>query len=167
MNRSDTDRPELDATDAPAGEARHVIVAGYGLVGRTVTQHLERTGAAVTIIEMNERTTHKQASLHKRVIHGDVREVAVLRAAGIDAAQALVLAIPAEQQAVEACRVARQLNPSIYIAARTNFVSQGMLATEAGADHVVVQEIVTAEAMQRAVIERFAGQTETRSDEHT
>jgi len=58
---------------------------------------------------------------------------------------------------VEACRVARELNPDIFIAARTNFVSKGMLCTQAGADCVIIEEIVTAKAMQRAITERLNG----------
>ncbi len=67
-------------------------------------------------------------------------------------------AIPDEHQAIEACRIARQLNPHIYIAVRTNFVSQGMLATQAGANHVVVEEVVTADAMQCAVVQQLLGE---------
>jgi len=141
----------VDSTQGGPAHRRRAIIAGYGPVGRTVAQQFERDGVDVTIIEMNESTIQRQAGMHKRVVHGDARDPSVLRAAGIERAAALVLAIPDEQQAVQACRVARELNPDIYIAARTNFLSQGMLATEAGADHVVVEEVVTAEAMERAV----------------
>lgn len=151
------EHPAHDAHPSPpeARARRRVIVAGYGPVGRAVTQRLEQAGAAVTIIDLNGRAMEKQATLHKPVIHGDVREPTVLQAAGIAEADALVLTIPEEQHAVQACWVARRLNPAIYIAARTNFVSQGMLATEAGADHVVVEEVVTAEAMQGAVVQQL------------
>ena len=54
-----------------------------------------------------------------------------------------------------ACRVARELSPNIYIAARTNFVSKGLLATQAGADHVVIEEVITAQAMKEAIIEHL------------
>ena len=137
---------------------RRVIVAGYGPVGRVVVQQLEAAGVEPTIIEMNEQTIHRQHALHKHVVHGDVCDPAVLRAAGIDRADALILAIPDEHQAVKACGIARGLNPKIFIAARTNFVSQGLLASEAGADHVVVEEIATAEAMERAVERHVLGE---------
>ena len=154
-----TSKPNQRKADADGagGHGRRAIVAGYGPVGRTVAEQLERDGVDVTIIETNESTIQRQAALQKHVVHGDVCDAAVLRAAGIDRAAALVLAIPDEKQAVEACRVARELNPRIYIAARTNFVSQGMLATEAGADHVVIEEVVTANAMEHAVMDWMSG----------
>ncbi len=133
------------------------IVAGFGLVGRMVTLELERRGLAVTVIELNLKTIEKQLDLDKHVVYGDVMDPDTLTRAGIDKADVLVLTIPNEKDAVDACRVARRLNPHVYIAARTNFVSQGMLCTQAGADRVIVEEIVTAEAMQRAITEKLTG----------
>jgi Trk K+ transport system NAD-binding subunit len=133
------------------------IVAGFGVVGRMVALELERSGMAVTIIELNLDTIEKQLGLDKKVVYGDVLDPDTLTRAGIDKADVLVLAVPDEQDAVNACRVARELNPDIFIAARTNFVSKGMLATQAGADCVIVEEIVTAKAMQDAVIEALNG----------
>lgn len=129
------------------------IVAGYGVVGRMVALELEREGLLVTIIELNLQTIERQLDLDKNVIYGNVTDPETLTHAGIQKTDVLVLAVPDEKDAVEACRVARELNPDIFIAARTNYVSQGMLCTQAGADHVVVEEIVTAQAMQKAVIE--------------
>lgn len=129
------------------------IVAGFGVVGRMVALELERQGMNVTIIEMNLNTIKKQLDLDKKVVYGDVRDPDTLTRAGIDKTDVLVLAVPNEEDAVNACRIARELNPDIFIAARTNFVSKGMLATQAGADCVIVEEIVTAQAMQEAVIE--------------
>lgn len=138
---------------------RHAIVAGYGPVGRLVAQRLEKHGLKVTILERNLETIERQLGLDKQVCYGDVLDPEALRTAGIEKADALILAIPNEQAAVEACRVARELQPEIFIAARTNFFSQGLLASEAGADAVVVEEIVTAEAMRKAVIDALLGET--------
>ena len=79
----------------------------------------------------------------------------VLTEAGVSLADALILTIPDEEAAVRACAVARKLAPRIFIAARTNHVSQGMVASQAGADEVIVEEVVTADAMQRAVMRKL------------
>jgi Trk K+ transport system NAD-binding subunit len=135
---------------------RRAIVAGYGLVGRMVALELERSGFSVIVIELNLKTIEKQLDLDKNVVYGDVMDPDTLTRAGIDKADVLALTIPNEKDAADACRVARRLNPHIYIAARTNFVSQGMICTQAGADCVIVEEIVTAEAMQRAITEKLS-----------
>jgi CPA2 family monovalent cation:H+ antiporter-2 len=133
------------------------IVAGYGVVGRMVALELERGKLEVTIIEMNLDTIERQLDLDKKIVYGDVLDPGTLQRAGIEQADVLVLAVPNEEDAVKACGVARELNPNIYIAARTNFVSKGMLCTQAGADCVIVEEIVTAQAMQAAVTEAING----------
>jgi len=137
--------------DQPFGRARHVIVAGFGPVGRLVAEQLEERGVHVVIVELNLQTIERQLSRNKRVVYGDVTDEATLRSADIDEADALILTVPDEDVALEACRVARRLHPGLYIAARTNFLSKGMLCSQAGADDVIVEEVVTAEAMRDAV----------------
>lgn len=160
MNQPTTPSPQRHPTEAVDGptdapERRRAIVAGFGPIGRMTAEQLERAGLQVTVVELNLHTIERQLHLDRRVLYGDVTDPEILRRAGIDGADALILTIPNEAAAVQACEVARQLNPAIFIAARTNFLSQGLLATQAGADHVVVEEVVTAEAMQRAVVDRL------------
>lgn len=144
-----------------ASPPRRIIVAGYGPVGRVVADQLEAEGVAVTIIELNAATVDRQATLGKHIVYGDVTDPETLERAGIHDADALILAIPNEDDALRACTLARQLAPHIFIAARTNFVSKGLLARQAGADYVVVEEVVTAQAMQRAVMEHLLARNKT------
>lgn len=134
---------------------RRVIVAGFGPVGRVITEQLRAQGVQVVIIDMNSSTIATQQRQGHRAVLGDVTDPAVLTAADIAHADALILAVPNEDSAVAACAQARRLAPKIFIAARTNFVSRGMLASKAGADHVTVEEIVTAQAMRDAVVGHF------------
>lgn len=131
------------------------IVVGFGVVGRMVALELERQGLEVTIIELNLSTIEKQLGLDKKVIYGNVLEADTLIRAGIGHADVLILSVPNEEDTVKACKIARDLNPDIFIAARANFVSKGMLCTQAGADCVIVEEVVTAQAMQKAVTEKL------------
>ena len=50
------------------------------------------------------------------------------------------------------CKLARELRKELFIVVRTSYVSRGMMAEQAGADDVVVEEIVTARAMRKAVM---------------
>ncbi|MEX2670639.1 MAG: NAD(P)-binding protein [Phycisphaeraceae bacterium] len=132
---------------------RRAIVAGFGPVGRAVVNGLDNAGFDVTIIELNGLTVDRQTEMGRAVVLGDVSETETLRRAGIEGAQAFILTIPNEDKVVEACRLARQLSSNVFISARTNHLSKGMQATQAGADHVTVEEVVTANAMQHAVLE--------------
>lgn len=144
-----------DATAPKPPQRPRAIVAGYGPVGRTVESKLRASGFDVTIVDLNLNTIERQLTLDRPVVYGCCTDSDTLHKAGIEHADALILAIPNEDAAIEACKVARALNPNIFIAARTNFLSRGMLASQVGADAVVVEEVVTAEAMQKAVVEHF------------
>lgn len=151
-----TAAPGNKADSTPRRPARAAIVAGYGPVGRLVAQGLEAAGFVVTVLETNAKTVETQSALGKRILRGDAREHDDLIAAGIASADTLVLTMPDEDDALAACRAANAIKPTVFISARTNFVSKGMLAMQHGADHVVVEELVTAEAMRDAVVKHLA-----------
>ncbi len=132
--------------------SRTAIIAGFGPVGRVVADMMAAAGIAITVIETNADTVRTQQQLGRRAMLGDACDPAVLAAAGVATASALVLSMPDEADSVRACAAARKLAPHLYIAVRTNFVSQGLAAKAAGADAVVIEELVTAMAMKDAVM---------------
>lgn len=134
---------------------RHVLVAGYGLVGRAVADRFRPSGISVTIIELNPKTVRDQQERGRSIVYGDIANPEVLETAGIHRADALILTIPDEEAVLSSCRVARQMNPQIFIVARTNVVSKGFLAKGLGADVAVIEELAAAEAMERIVGERL------------
>lgn len=134
-----------------------VIVAGYGPVGRAVVEMLRAWSMRVTVIDANPRTIETQGSGEGKWVCGDVADEAVLESANISVADALILTIPDEAASLAACELARRLKPDLFIAVRTNHLSTGMLAKQVGADHVTVEEIVTAAAMRDAVIQKLVG----------
>lgn len=137
------------AAEAPAERPIHAIIAGFGLVGRAVADELKRIGASYTVIDLNPATIATQRRLGREILFGDASSAEVLEEAGIHGAEFLVLTIPDEESVLRACRVARQMKPDIFILARANYVSQGVVAAGLGADGVVVEEMATAQEMER------------------
>ena len=139
----------------PASRVRRAIVVGFGPVGRLVAEGLAGAGFEVTILETNPRTVEQQSRLGRHILHGNACVSEDLIAAGIETADTMVLTMPNEEDALTACRVAHSIRPEVFVSARTNFVSKGMLAMQNGADHVVVEELVTAEAMRKAIVDHW------------
>lgn len=147
-----------DSADAtPAGDdgrpPRHAIVAGYGNIGRAVVDELERLGIHCVVIELNAFTVRSERRRGRTMLYGDVSDPEVLESAGVEHARGLFITIPDDDAAVRACRVARELHPPLFIATRTHFPGPGERAREAGADHVSVDEEVSAADMRRAIRE--------------
>lgn len=155
---------EQAAEAAVAGVARGqlAIVAGFGPVGRAVVDNLERRGVVVAVIELNPKTIERQHRLGRAMIYGDASNTEVLERAGLSRAAAVVLTMPDEEAVIRACTVVRQHRPDVFIAARLNVLSRGLQAMTFGADHVVVEEMATAEAMAAQVLlkleQRAAGE---------
>ena len=146
--KTSPDAPEPDASQREG----HVIIAGFGVVGRAVADELTICGVPYTIVELNPGTVRRQAELGRSVIYGDISNPDVLESAGLKNAAAVVLTAPDPDAVIRACQTIRGHRPDVFIAARTNFLSQGMIATTHGADLVTVEEMATAQAMATEVV---------------
>jgi CPA2 family monovalent cation:H+ antiporter-2 len=89
-------------------------------------------------------------------VYGDITNREVLENAGVHHADAIVLTIPDDEAVMRATQVIREMNPAIFIAARTSYLSGKFTAMTLGADVVTVEEVATAVAMERDVLEGLA-----------
>jgi Kef-type K+ transport system membrane component KefB len=144
-----------DAEEMVAPGPRHVIVGGFGPVGRRIAEVLEQAGVSHTVVELNPDTVVEQLRRRRSIVFGDVANLHVLETAGLGHADALILTIPDEGAALRACALARRRRPRMFIAARTGLLAGQGAAIETGADHVVVEEMATAEALARVVMDRL------------
>lgn len=138
----------INMTDA-ATVSEHVIVCGFGPIGRAVCEQATQQSCPVVVVELNPATVERCQYMPQQIIEGDMTDPQTLRGAKIETAIALVITIPDEQVAIETCRVARQLRDDIFILVRATHLSKGMQAHQAGANQVIIDEIVTATAMQQ------------------
>jgi len=133
----------------------HVIIAGFGPVGRALADQLRGTGVAFVVIDLNPDTISRQEKLGVRVVYGDASNPEVLESAGVHHAAALALAIPDDNAAVRACSVAARLAPDLYIVARMSTLGKSNLARSSGAREVVVEEITAAMQVRDIVMKRI------------
>ncbi len=143
------------APEARPARGNHVIVAGYGVIGRAVADHLEVSGVPYTIVELNSRTVETQRGIGRTVVFGDIGNPEVLERAGIQTCDAVFLTIPDDDATTRACQSIRSLAPHVYIAARTAYLSTAFAASAAGADDVTIAEVATAEAMAKRIVARL------------
>lgn len=130
---------------------RYVIIAGYGVPGRSIAEYLTAQKIRFTIIERNPVTVKRCQVGGTRIIAGDARDADTLRKAEIHKASEIAVTIPDELAVLDVVEQARRLNPKVRIIARCNFISAGMEATRRGADEVIVAEQVVATDFRRAI----------------
>ena len=112
-----------------AGEAAAVI-AGYGDVGRAAFQELTGAGIRCTVVD---RKSHGI-----REVVGNAEDEAVLKAAGVEGARFVVVAVNNDGVNIFTTLVARNLNPSVKILARANEPGSVEKLYKAGADYVAL-----------------------------
>lgn len=140
---------------ADGRELGKVIIAGFGLAGRWIADIFDRHNIEYVVVETNRATIDAQRRIGRQVIEGNIAEEATLRAAGIESAAILALTVPDEEAVLAATRLARQLNPNIYIVARTLHASSGMQAAQYGADEVVKAEQVVARQFYEMLLRKI------------
>ena len=116
--------------------SEHVIVCGFGRVGRNVAQYLSGAGLDVVVID-NDPARAAAADEAGHVVRGDATSDEVLKEAGIDRARALVTALQTDSDNLFVTLTARSLRADLFIVARARVESSEAKLAQAGADRVV------------------------------
>ncbi|MGC4174669.1 YbaL family putative K(+) efflux transporter [Demequina sp.] len=138
-------------SDAGESGVASVVVVGYGRVGARVSRALWDSDVDITVIEDDEtRVQAIRDEGHDAVLGNAVRKSAQ-RAAGVESAEALIIAIPDPLNAGAIIDTAKALNPSIVILARGIRDADVTYLKERGADRVIVGVHEVADIMIDAV----------------
>ena len=133
----------------------HVIIAGFGLNGRNLAHVLKEAGIKYVIIEMNPDTVKKEKLKGENIIYGDIGNYEVLKTALIINAKILVIAISDRSTSRRSVKLAKQLNPNIYIIVRTRFMRDTDELVKLGANMVIPEEFETSIQIFRQVLEQY------------
>jgi glutathione-regulated potassium-efflux system ancillary protein KefC/glutathione-regulated potassium-efflux system protein KefB len=96
----------------------HAIIAGYGRVGQTVGRLLEANAFRISVLEHDAEQVDTLRGFGRKVNYGDATRVDLLRAAGAEEAQVLVIAIDDQARALELVDTAREHFPHLKVLAR-------------------------------------------------
>jgi monovalent cation:H+ antiporter-2, CPA2 family len=127
--------------DLPPPGQRIAIVCGYGRVGRLVTQALERRGLRAVVVEVDGHLAEEAQRQGLAVLRGPAESPVVLRAAGLDRASVLVVAISDPIATRRIVDMARRESPRLPIVARTHSAAERAALARLGASQVVVGEV--------------------------
>jgi len=145
----------LDPGPAAPGLRRHVVICGFGGVGRELAAVLERRRFAYIVIEYNPVVVRALREAGKRVIYGDAANPAVLEHASLAEASLLAVLVPDPRSAELATRHARAMNARLDIIARAARPEDLDLLRRAGATDVVQPEFEAGVEVIRHALRRF------------
>ena len=145
---------ELPMSTAERFLSGHVVVVGYGRVGRIIAKALDENGVPYVVAEENRE---RVAELRRRdiaAVSGDASVPAVLVQAHIAKASMLIIATPDAVSVRRMAEIARTLNPAIEIVVRTHNEQEASLLEKERVGTVFYGEHELASAMTRHVLAR-------------
>lgn len=147
---------------SPGDNAHRVVLIGYGPVGRAITRILRDNDMDVVVVEMNIDTVRELRAQAQReaaegeggdadgsapaphdvhdghglaAVHGDATQAEILRHAGLEQAEALIISTAAAP-AREIIEVARGVNPKARILIHTTYLREAEALRAGGAEVV-------------------------------
>ena len=111
----------------------HVVLCGFGQVGRSINRDLADAGRTVVVVDRRELDG---LALPHNVL-GEATDDSVLVSAGLQRASTLVLALDSDVDNLFVALTARSMCPSLFIVARSNESSAEPKLRQAGVDRVV------------------------------
>jgi voltage-gated potassium channel len=120
--------------------SKHFIICGYGQVGRTVVDQLNRFEIPFVLIETNEGLYRELLNDRVPVIQGDAKRHDVLLKAGIERARGICIVIDNDADNLYITVTARSLNPKLKIITRAGQQRYATAIQNSGADEVIIPE---------------------------
>ena len=118
----------------------HFIICGYGQVGRTVVDNLNRLEIPFVLIETNEGLCRELLKDGLLVIHGDAKRHDVLLSAGLERARGICIVIDNDADNLYITVTARSLNANLKIITRAGQQRYANAIRNSGADEVIIPE---------------------------
>jgi len=118
----------------------HVILVGYGRVGKLIADRLAEKGAHFVVVEADADRAEEAEEAGLTVVRGSALEDRHLRAAGIIEARRLLIAVPEGFEGGAIHEHARHLNPDLQVIARAHSDAEVKHLEGLGVPHVVMGE---------------------------
>jgi len=134
----------------------HVVLVGYGRVGRRIGEALAANGTHFVVADRNREVVEGLRGRGVHAVSGDASDPVVLAQTHVMRARLLVIATPDAFAARKMLEIARILNPGVETVVRTHSEEEAELLRKERADKVFIGEHELAAGMMRHVVERLA-----------
>jgi len=127
-----------------ASLSNHIIVCGFGRMGRSVCDNLRQRKASLVVIDQDDHKTAQAENDGLLYVLGDASDESILKDAGIERAKGLISVLDSDAANVFVTLIARDLNTKIQIAARAEKPESESRLIRAGANKAICPQIIGA-----------------------
>ncbi len=129
----------------------HVIVCGFGRIGRNVWLELRRLGIPAVVVDQEPDPLEAAQAMGALVVEGNATQNEVLLDAGIRKARSVIACVRADSDNLVIVLSAKALRPDVPVIARASEAESEDKLRLAGADRVVAPQVVGAHRLARLV----------------
>jgi voltage-gated potassium channel len=130
----------------------HVILCGYGRVGRGAAEELLRTGANFVVVDNNEDLVERAIKAGMLAVLADASRDETLRDVGVTRAKGLIATLSSDADNLFLILSAKSLNAELVLSARVSEESSEQKMRRAGADYVFAPYNTTGHRMAQALL---------------
>jgi voltage-gated potassium channel len=136
----------------------HYVVCGYGRLGRRIVADLLDAKQHFVVIEQDPERAAALDEAGVLYVEGDAEDDDVLKAAGVERAQGLILTLPEDSSNVFVALTAKELQPGLFTLARTNQHKNTQKLLRAGVDKVISPYEIGADRMAQVILRPYVDQ---------
>ncbi len=156
LERTTDPLAQLPMTVKPGTLTGHVVLVGYGRVGRRIGESLTQRGLRFVAVDENRELVEELRQRGQHAVAGDASVPAVMIQAHIARARVLVVAAPDAPGARRMIATAKMLNPQVHVLLRTHSDEEMELLRKENAGTVFMGEHELAASMTRKIVELSA-----------
>jgi len=130
----------------------HVIVCGFGRIGRLLSRDLTAAGVPFVVVERQEPRIENARKMGYLCVQGEATDEQILNQAGVTRARILATVLPDDAANVFITLSARNLNKALTIIARGEAPTTESKLLHAGASQVVLPAHIGAERIAEMIL---------------
>jgi len=130
----------------------HIILCGFGRVGRGAAEELRKAGASFVVIDNNDERVERAMKAGMLAVLADASRDETLRDVGIARAKGLIATLASDADNLFVILSAKTLNPNLQLSARIAEESSEVKMRRAGADFVFAPYNSTGHRMAQALL---------------
>lgn len=131
----------------------HVIICGFGRVGKQVAEDLKSHGDYFIIVEKDDQVISEFSTVPDfEFLKGDSTDDDTLKRANVQSAKAVITCMPKDADNLYVVLATREMNPSILIVSRASNVSAVSKLKFAGATNVIMPDSIGGSHMASLIV---------------
>jgi voltage-gated potassium channel len=130
----------------------HIILCGFGRVGRGAADELRKAGTPFVVIDHNDERVERAMTAGMLAVLADAGRDETLRDVGITRAKGLIATLASDADNLFVVLSAKTLNPNLQLSVRIAEESSEQKMRRAGADFVFAPYTTTGHHMARAML---------------